>query len=136
MGLPIKKVIRLRTMGWGKPTARGFAELLPEEETGDPIDLAVGGGNGVPAVEQAELEFFDSIAGARPVSLKGQLGEGLSFSMPASVAWAAQAIARQEIETAPFGEGAGARAITAERAVVTNVDFHGHQSLALLCRAT
>jgi 3-oxoacyl-(acyl-carrier-protein) synthase len=108
--------------GWGRPAGAAAADLYTESlaraaVTPPQVDLDVGGGNGIVAMDQAECTGLaaSGLGHVLPRSLKGCLGESLGMASAASLAWAADSVERGN----------------ATVSLVTNLDFHAQYVAAV-----
>lgn len=117
--------------GWGHARAEGLLACVRtalqtagpggSPLNADQLDAFLGGGNGVPAIDEAERELLKALGLSHLplLSLKGLVGEGFGLAFALSVARAAEQLQRGE-----FGR----------HCLVTNVEFHPQYHAAILRR--
>jgi 3-oxoacyl-[acyl-carrier-protein] synthase II len=127
--------------GWGDPDGAALEETARDAlseagaSAGD-IELCVSGANGLAAVDEAESDALRMLGlQDRPIcTLKAHLGEGFGLSVVASLAYAADAIHRGELHRAASGEGPGSRALAADWALITQIDYQAQYTAAVVRR--
>lgn len=133
--------------GWGEPSGPELAEvarraLRSAEREPDAVGLLISGANGHGLTDQAEAAAQEELKlGERAAhTLKAHLGDTFGMAMPASIAWAADCLARGGAArtTAPRLRQRGATAelepLVGETALVTNIEYHVQYCAAVLER--
>ncbi len=124
---------------WGRASAASLAARCSEAlaEAGvepDALALHVGGGNGHVARDAAERGAVVTLGrpGLRSASIKGHIGDGLGFAGILSVGVAASALAERSLPSSTLGEGPGRVSLRGDCALVTQLDPHAQQLVAVL----